>query len=179
MPPMVSLERTVRGRHLFAKFSESQETFHGDPALPAYRQHDQHSCGFLAVLTVARYFDPVLTPYEVFRVVRPSTTTGCSRRRVLRSLDQLGIGAVYVDTLNMLSLWSFTSSGNPVIVTVMPPWADYDHWTVVRGVDLEMKRIYLTNCYNLCDQDSGMSFHEFASMWYDRGEGLVCRKEIT
>lgn len=164
---------TDRGRQVSARFSEEpapQVVSSDRLSLPIYRQHDGHSCGFLAVLTVVRYFAPALDMMEVLRIVRPSMEYGCDQRRVLRSLDRLGVSAVYADTLNMVALWSFTRSGSPVIVTVCPGGGDCDHWTVVRGVDPERGLIYLTNY-----REEGMPWRDFEKVWFEQGDGLICR----
>jgi hypothetical protein len=142
--------------------------------LPKYEQVDRHSCGFLAVLTVVRCYWPGVSEEEVFRVVRPSKWAGCDRRGVVRALAEFGVDATFRSGLGLRSLFRCVAGGAPVIVTVWPEWSGSDHWTVVRGVDLREERVFLANFCGT-DADGGMSWEGFSAVWFDRGEGLVCR----
>jgi hypothetical protein len=143
-------------------------------ALPAYPQRDSHSCGFLAVLTVVQYFRPDVAPGAVLEAVRPSVEAGCDQARVICALWDLGVVAVYRDHLGPRSLARLADQGLPVIVTVWPEDYGCDHWTVVRGVDVALARVYLTNC-EYTGRDGGLAWDAFAAMWFPHGGGLICR----
>jgi hypothetical protein len=142
--------------------------------LPAYLQLDDHSCGFLAVLTVVRYFRPDVAHRAVLGAVRPSAEVGCDQAEVIRALQSFGISAAYRDRLGPRSLARLAAEGSPVIVTVWPEDYCCDHWTAVRGVDAGGARVYLTNC-EYTGRDGGMPWDEFAAMWFPHGGGLICR----
>jgi ABC-type bacteriocin/lantibiotic exporter with double-glycine peptidase domain len=143
--------------------------------MPRYRQHDDHSCGFLAALAVVHYFDPQVPAERVLAAVPASTDSGCDQRRLIRGLKRLGITSEYREGLGLLRLRRLLTAGKPVIVTVQPDWYTCDHWTAVRGVDCTGRRILLSN-YNWLDENGALSWKEFASIWSPRGGALVCER---
>jgi hypothetical protein len=176
---MAALQKTVCGGRVSAHFRELRRPRQPEGgtllALPAYKQLDDHSCGFLAVLTVVRYFHKDVAPMTVLRIVRPSAEAGCGQGCVLRSLRSFGITAAYRDRLGLRSLARLIAAGLPVIVTVWPEDYGCDHWSVVRGVDVADRKIYLTNC-EYTGPDGGMPWADFTAMWWPYGGGLVCRR---
>jgi hypothetical protein len=169
------LERRVQGKRVSAHFLR-QRLRSSAPrllALPAYRQLDGHSCGFLAVLTVVRHFAPHVRPEEVLAAVRPSPSSGCSQRGVVTALRRFGVTAEYREGLGLRRLHRLTRNGTPVIVTVWPEEYGCDHWAAVRGVDLRNGRVFLTN-YEYTDADGGMPWRVFAVHRFPRGGGIVC-----
>ena len=71
-----------------------------------------------------------------------------------------------------------TKEGRPVIVSILPNGWDYDHWTVIRGLrGTKHRRVLLSNITGMgygADQDGGISWHRFKSMWYYGSDGIVC-----
>src|SRR5947209_13476040 len=82
----------VQGQHLSAWFTGGRRLAQEQTPdrqlldLPAYQQLDDHSCGFIAALTVVQYFDPGVRPGDVLAAVRPSVDSGCDQRRLVRAL---------------------------------------------------------------------------------------------
>ncbi len=144
-------------------------------ALPIHRYHqlDGYSCGFLAAVAVAHYFDPAVPYRAIRRAVPPSPASGCGQRQLIRGLKQLGITAVYRDYLGPKRLAHLLDRGRPVIVTVWPDWYDCDHWTAIRQVDTDAGRVLLSN-YDYLDDDGALSWNDFTAIWSPRGGGLVC-----
>lgn len=139
-----------------------------------YKQHDNHSCGFIAALTVARYYDPSISSRRVINAVRPSVNHGVDRHRMMSALDMLGIDAQYNDDLTITRLRAYIRRSVPVIVSVWPDGWGSDHWTVVQG--FTDSRIYLSNHRSL-------TLIQFAAQWSDMDmtnghgnskEGIVC-----
>jgi hypothetical protein len=92
----------------------------------------------------------------------------------------LGVTAVYRGDLGPRSLRRLTAGGTPVIVTIWPDEYSCDHWTVVRGLDRAARRIFLTNPANAVPYaaaDGSLPWKAFLDIWYDRGEGLVCKRK--
>lgn len=141
--------------------------------LPGYWQTDDYSCGFVAALTVVHFFYPEIPADEVLASVRPSPEAGCDAKRVVKALAHFGIDATYRNDLGPKRLHRLAGKGLPVIVTVWPEDYGCDHWTVVRGIDLDARRIFLCN-YSGVEADGGMAFDDFAAIWFGRGEGVVC-----
>lgn len=138
-----------------------------------YKQQDYHSCGFVAALTVAHYFNPLVTDKTVLRAVRPHRW-GVDRRALVKALEKLGIRARTRYDLTVATLRHHIKDGMPIIVSVWPEGWDTDHWTVVQG--FSARRIYLTNHYSL-------PVTSFKREWSDMdmrgqggsGEGITCR----
>jgi hypothetical protein len=141
--------------------------------LPAYRQLDDHSCAFVAALTVARYFDPAVCPERVLAAVRPSPAWGCGHDQLVRALGTLGVAAPYRDGLDQTELLELAGRGTPVIVTVWMAEHGCDHWAVVRGIDRGRGRVHLVN-YEHAGADGGLSWAAFDAVWCPRGGGLLC-----
>src|SRR4051812_13190587 len=86
------LAREVQGQHLSAWFRGGSRLAREQTPdrqlldLPAYQQLDDHSCGFIAALTVVQYFDPDVRSEDVLETVRPSVDSGCDQRKVVRAL---------------------------------------------------------------------------------------------
>jgi hypothetical protein len=183
MPTVHRLVLSVRGEPVAADFSEDdcaklrQKASRRLLALPGYRQLDEHSCGFLAVLAVVHHFSPHVPSEDVLRVVRPSAANGCDQRRVVDSLRRHGVAAEYREGLGLRRLHGLMDRGAPVIVTMWPEWSACDHWTVVRGIDLDRERVFLTN-YGPAADEGSMPWSQFVEDWYPRGGGLVCRELV-
>lgn len=143
--------------------------------LPNYRQQDEHSCGFIAALTVVRHFYPDTSCRAVLQEVRPSIHHGVNRYSLMNGLAGLGISTTFRANICMVALQRYVRAGTPVIVSVWPEDWISDHWVVVQGFSPD--RIHLTN-WPRC-----ISLARFAELWSDmdmRGqggsqEGLVCR----
>jgi hypothetical protein len=182
MPYVHRLRRLVRGTYASSRFCVKGKRPAGAGVLgiPRYHQLDYHSCGFLAALAVVRHFAPETEADEVLRVVAPSPADGCGQRHLIRCLKRLGVTAVYRQGLGPRSLRRLTAAGTPVIVTVWPDEYSCDHWTVVRGLDKAARRIFLTNPANAVPYaaaDGSLPWKKFLDIWYDRGEGLVCKRK--
>ncbi len=172
--PVTQLRGRVRGVDVSARF---REVPCGPFAMPVYEQLDDHSCGFLAVLAVVRYFLPCVDPRDVLEAVQPSPEVGCGQDRVLKALRAFGITATFRDRLGMKSLAGLVQRGLSVIVTVWPEDYCCDHWTAVRWVNMARERIHLTNC-EYAGRDGGMPWAEFGSMWHPHGCGIVCSLRV-
>lgn len=141
--------------------------------LPNYRQVDVHVCGFVAALTVARYYNPDISDREVLKAVRPLKGWGINADKLITGLRELGFDPFYATRVTISSIQHNLESGVPVIVSLWP--RDYlsDHWVVVRG--MTKSRVYLTNHHSL-------SIDQFKREWSDfdmrgRGysqEGIIC-----
>ena len=138
--------------------------------LPNYRQRDEHSCSFVAALSVVHYFSPGVSPKKVMAAVRPTKSGGANRRRLVRALDKFNITATYRKDLTLKRLYGYVKRGIPVIITVWPEDWSSDHWTTVQGFSADKKRIFLSN-------HKSLSRAQFRKDWYDQGEGLVCREK--
>ena len=136
--------------------------------LPNYQQQDEHSCGFVAALTVARYHDPSLPAEDVLRAVKPTVSGGIDRRGLVKALKELGVDAAYTEDLTVPKLRAYVDRGTPVLVTMWLEDYDTDHWTAVQGFDGD--RIHLTNYGSL-------TVAQFRKEWYTPGLGVVCRKK--
>lgn len=151
--------------------------------LPNYKQQDYHSCGFLAALTVAKYFIPEISALEVLEAVEPRIGEGTNQKRMIRGLNSLGVVTEYDDTLTPIILRKYVKQGTPVIISVWPDNWDGDHWCVVRGftevyIPPSNKRvsrtIHLTNHY---DMNIKQFIREWIHNWGDgsrTGAGLIC-----
>lgn len=135
--------------------------------LANYKQHDDHSCSFVAAMAVAHHFDKSVSPKEVLKAVRPSKSGGMDRKGVQRGMRELGIEAKYVKDLTVAKLKKHVEAGTPVMLTVYPKDWTSDHYTVVQGFSEGGKRIHLSNYRS-------MAVKEFEQEWFDKGEGLIC-----
>jgi hypothetical protein len=170
----------VQGQHLSAWFTGGRRLAREQTPdqqlldLPAYRQLDDHSCGFIAALTIAQYFDPDIRPEDVLAAVRPSIDSGCDQRRLVRALRRFGVTAEYREDLDRQALFGLAGQGVPVAVTVWLAEYGCDHWAVVRGIDWQQGRVYLVNDEH-SSPEKGLPWREFEAVWCPRGGGLVCR----
>lgn len=144
--------------------------------LTNYKQQDFHSCGFVAALTIARYYTPDVDDTKVLDAARASVNYGVNRSDMRKGLKKLGIHARHQLELTIPKLKNYLKRGIPVIVSVWPDQWEGDHWTIVQGIDEEKGRIHLTNHY-------GMTIDEFKREWSKMDEpvagreGLVCVPE--
>src|SRR3954468_1368209 len=121
------LARRVRGQHVSAwldggrRLPRERAPDRQLLDLPAYRQLDDHSCGFVAALTVARYFDPAVSPEDVLHAVRPPPRWGGGQRGLPAALRRFGVTAAYREGLGQGDLFRLADRGVPVVVTV---WLD-------------------------------------------------------
>ena len=138
-----------------------------------YQQEDDHSCGFTAALTVARYFKPSVKAHKVLEAVRPSINHGVDRFKLIKGLEALGITVEYRTDLTIVDLHDYSKDETPVILSVWPDKWLSDHWTIFMG--MRQGRVYLTNYHSL-------TIKQFFKEWSDpdmrsKGnsqEGLVC-----
>ncbi len=151
----------------------SKYTLHEDkridgPSIPLknYKQQDDHSCGFVAALTVSRLLNPTLSAKEVLSAIKPTKSAGIDGKSMVGALRNIGIAATYRSNLTLGSLKQLVTRGTPVMLTVYPEDWSSDHWVVVQGFD--DKKIYLTNYKSL-------PIEQFKHEWFDKGEGLVCQ----
>ena len=168
--------KTVKSGRLRASYSLGSRPRGGGVSipLPTYVQEDYHSCGFLAALTVARYFYPRVPDVDVLRAVRPGMGTGTPSERVVAGLAKVGVEATYRGDLCLCNLRGLVMMNIPTIISVWPSEWPGDHWTVVRG--FRSGRIYLTNHYSLT---LDWFWTEWVTNWGDgacTGAGLVCKK---
>jgi hypothetical protein len=140
--------------------------------LPNYKQKDEHSCSFVAALSVVHHFDKDVSAKEVLSVVRPTKSGGMDRKGLQNALKQLDVKSEYKKDLTLAKLKEHVKAGTPVMLTVLPKDWVADHWTVVQGFSGEGKdtRIHLSNY-------KSMSVEEFKKEWYDKGEGLILSKK--
>ena len=134
--------------------------------LQNYQQQDEHSCGFIAALTLSRYFDSGSDAKAVLQAIGPAAAGGVDRKKLVKALRQLGIDAEYTESLTVPKLRSHVERGVPVAVTVWLEDYGTDHWTVVQGFSGD--RIHLTNYKSL-------PVEQFLGQWYTQGLGVVCR----
>lgn len=134
---------------------------------PNYQQQDEHSCGFVAALTVSRYLDPSVSAGDVLRAVKSTVSSGVDRRSLVRALKDLGVDASYTEELTVPKLRAYVDRKVPVLLTVWLEDLETDHWVAVQGFSED--RIHLTNYRS-------MSIAEFRQEWYTPGLGLVCRR---
>ncbi len=143
--------------------------------LPNYRQEDYHSCGYLAALTVSEYLlGKDFCPKDLLMAVRPSTTSGTTRHRMMKGLESVGIDSYYTDGLTVLNLLACIRRNIPVIITVWPDWWPGDHWTVVQG--FAGSRVYLTNHYSMSMKDFKREWIEAWGSEFKAGAGLICER---
>lgn len=165
---------TVRYGNYRASYAYAREEVpHGvSLLLRGYAQNDSHSCGFLAALTVLRYYQPNADARELLKVVRPTVNGGTQRADIVNGLRNFGISARLRKDLTISELVRHVELGIPVIISVLPEdWAG-DHWVVVRGFDA--KHVHLTNHYPMTRRTF---WREWVGNWQDEsvnGWGLVC-----
>lgn len=142
--------------------------------LPNYRQQDNHSCGFLAALTVARYFDSTVCHKAVLEAIRPSLNYGTDNTKMLRGLAALGIGTRYREDMDASRVHGVLAMGLPIIVSVWPDGWSGDHWTVVQGFSTSLDKVYLTNHYTMSVSDFE---YEWIEAWGEEtGAGIICTR---
>ncbi len=168
--------RIVRSGGYRASYSEHRKKRIGGCALSLQnlKQQDSYSCGYLAALTVARFYNPKVCDKEVLLAVRPVAGVGTSQRRVINGLWCFGISAQYRDDLTVFDLHAYVSLKVPVIVSVWPDYWPGDHWTVVQGFD--RGKVYLTNHYSMT---LDWFQHEWVDNWEEDthlGAGLICTR---
>lgn len=142
------------------------------PSLPHFAQQDYHCCGFVAALSVARYFRPGVTDEEVLSAIRPNVSKGTSQKRMINGLGLLGIDVEYREDLVIAHLRIHCEKGIPIITTVWPDSYPMDHWTVVYGFDLH--NVYLMNHYSMSLRDFKREWIECWGSDWTTGAGLVC-----
>lgn len=173
MPYVHNISTRIKGRRasLSCRFERG-----GRFPIPRVHQQDSHSCGFLAALVVAQYFDPSVTIRDVLEALPinwlPGPTKGLSEYGVRFALKRFGIECPNRESLGWSKLLKLTMKGQPVIVTVLPEDWDYDHWVVIRG--MTSRHVWISN-YHYAD-DARLTRRQFSEMWYHYGEGMVCRK---
>lgn len=132
--------------------------------MPNYRQHDDHSCSFVAALSAIHSLDKSVPPELVLKSVRPTKAGGFDGKSLLDGLTKLGIDAVYRGDLTIANLRDCVAKKVPVLLTVYPPEWSSDHWTVVQGFTKD--KVYLSNFRS-------MPIAEFKKIWFDHGEGII------
>jgi SPP1 gp7 family putative phage head morphogenesis protein len=172
------ISRSVRSGKIRATYSTHSSTKIKGPKIPLknYKQQDVHSCGFVAALTIARYFKPDTRAKEVLDAVRPMINSGVDQESLVSSLEKLGIRATFSERLTVGKLARYVEQGIPVIISVWPDEWTTDHWTIVQGFDETRSRVYLTN-------HKSLTIADLKKQWSDmdmRGqggsrEGLICR----
>jgi hypothetical protein len=176
MPYVHDLSCRVEGKRVSARYHTAWQS--ARPAMldiPLYRQLDYHSCSFLAVLAVIRYFAPQTPVMEVLRAAAPSSSSGLGWQHLVRCLKRFGIVAEWRERLGLQTLRRLTADRKPVIVTVEPEGYVCDHWTVIRGVDLRTRRVHLTY-YEYTDAEGSMEWAKFQLDCSPRGCGWVCEQ---
>jgi Papain-like cysteine protease AvrRpt2 len=183
MPYVHDIRTRIRGRRASLCFWKERA---GRFPIPRVHQLDEHSCGFLAALVVAQYFDPSVTVRDVLEAVprgwQPSPQWGLSGHKLARTLAKFGIECPNREGLGWRKLLKLTTEGHPVIVTVHPDGWLCDHWTVVRGLKDRSRKILLSNPapkgyeYDGLAKDGSMSWSDFNGIWSPRGAGLVCTR---
>lgn len=161
--------RTVKLGRSKVRFQERAPKQIDGPSLGLrnYRQKDDHSCSYVAALAVVHHFDRSVNPTDVLKSIRPTVTGGLSRGALRSGLKELGIDTKYKKNLTVADLRRHVNAGNPVMLTVFPKDWSSDHWTVVEGFSGD--RVHLSN-------HKSMPIKQFKDEWYDKGEGLICRK---
>ncbi len=132
--------------------------------MPNYRQHDDYSCSFVAVLSVVHSLDKSISPKRVLKAIRPLKAWGLGDDGVLKGLKQLGIDAQYRKDLTVANLRDCVAKKVPVLLNIYPPEWSSDHWTVVQGFTKD--KVFLSNYRS-------MSIKEFKKEWYDHGSGII------
>lgn len=158
---------TVKHGNLTSRYSIHGNKKINGPSIPLknYQQQDDHSCGFVAALTLSRYFNPAITAPEVLRAVRPTKSAGVDEVQLKKALATVGVATQYKKDLTIAKLRKCVADGVPVLISVYPEEWSSDHWTIVQGFDND--RVYLTN-------HKSMSIAEFKKQWYVPGEGYLC-----
>ncbi len=181
---MPNIQTRIGNRRTSAHFRIECDRTGGSPyPIPRVHQIDEHSCGFLAALTVVRYFDPAVPTRDVLKVLMPSPTRGCSQREMIRALKRFGIKAEYHEGLKWWDLVNTYWMGWSLIVTVWPEEWVSDHWTVVRRLEQQPCRVLLSNPaptgyeYDGLEEDGSLSWYDFNKVWWPKGAALICRKE--
>lgn len=141
-------------------------------ALPNYKQQDYHSCGFLAALTVARYFDSTVDDVEVLQAIRPSFGYGTDNSKMMKGLASLGISARYREDMDSGRIHGLLAMGLPTIISVWPDDWSGDHWVVVQS--MSGGKVHLTNY-------GDVSYSRFEREWIenwgeDYGAGIICTR---
>ena len=156
------MERRKGGKHLLP--------------IPRVHQYDNHSCGFLAALVVAQYFDPSVTVWDVLEAMplgwQPSPKWGLPGWGIRETLSYLGIECPSSEGLGWADLMEATMEGNPVIATLDGPDWICDHWVVIRG--MKDRKVWLSN-YDWSPAGR-LSWKEFSRQWSPHGEAMICRK---
>lgn len=141
-----------------------------------YVQWDYHSCGYIATLTVAKYFNSNVDPKEVLKLVKPTINGGTERRQIVNALRQLDIDVKLRKDITINQLKWYIWQRIPVIISVWPSDWYTDHWCIVKGFSRSEHRVYLTN-------HDVLSVREFRKQWLDwysngneKGWGLVCSR---
>ncbi len=184
---MPNIQTRIGNRRTSAHFRIECDRTGGSPyPIPRVHQIDEHSCGFLAALTVVRYYDPSVPTRDVLEALMPSPTRGCSQQEMIRALKRFEIKARYFERLSWGALRGLADGGSCIIVTVQPEEWVSDHWTVVRGIEeWPEKTVILSNPaptgydYKGLDKDGSMSWRDFNHVWWPRGAALVCSRRTT
>ncbi len=179
---MPNIQTRVGGRRTSARFRIERGS---EYPIPRVHQIDEHSCGFLAALTVVRYYDPTVPTRDVLAALMPSPSRGCSQREIIRALKRFGIRTNYHTELawwEMLSYCRTGRTGLALVVTVQPDEWVCDHWTVVRGIERNPKTVILSNPaptgyeYDGLDEDGCISWRDFNKVWWPKGAALICSR---
>lgn len=160
---------SVKVGNVSSKYSLHTNKRIDGPSLPLknYKQQDDHSCGFVAALTLARYLAPDVSAKDVLKAVRPTKSGGIDGESLAGALKEIGVGTKFSKDLTIGKLRKAVEKGIPVLLTVYPEDWTSDHWTTVQGFDDD--RIYLTNYKSL-------PIAQFKREWFDQGEGMLCYK---
>jgi len=173
VPYLHDISTRIRGRRASLRYWIERA---GRFPIPRVHQEDEHSCGFLAALVVAQYFDPTVSARDVLAAVPknwlPSPTRGLSEYGVRKTLSRFRIECPNREGLGWRKLLRLTTEGAPVIVTVLPEGWDFDHWVVIRG--MTSRHVWVSN-YAYAD-DGRLTRRQFSDMWYPYGEAMVCRR---
>ncbi len=159
---------TVKHGNLTSRYSIHSNKRIDGPSIPLknYQQQDDHSCGFVAALTLSRHFDPTIPAPVVLKAVRPTKSAGVNEVQLAKALQEVGVATTYKTDLTISKLRKCVENGIPVLISVYPEAWSSDHWTIVQGFDNE--KVYLTN-------HKSMSIAEFKKQWYVPGEGYLCK----
>ena len=142
--------------------------------IPGFQQVDSFSCGAIAGYTIVATFHPEVTFDDFYEVLSPRPKAGVSSNKLVRTLNQFGIGTRFSRRLSFGAVVTSIDDGLPIIVGRLTEY-NQDHWAVLYGYGTDPQRVFLSGRSANPLMSSVMEWTAFHSSFMAvRGPAIKC-----
>ena len=146
-------------------------------SLPSYCQTDTYSCGALAGWSVLKFLKSNANFKVFYEACAPDREYGTSNARLMAALRKHGVSVGDRKNLGFKTIHRCIRSGKPIPAAIAEGAIfddDAAHWIVIYGVGTKPNRIFISGKTRPGFSRQQLTWHEFKSIWYPQGHGLVC-----